>query len=56
LKQPGRDKYFDKLLARIHDIRLSEKVFWHKRKNIYATNIDYESRGRILSLSLTDAE
>lgn len=35
--------YFDELLARIRDIRSSEKVFWRKVLEIYATSIDYDS-------------
>jgi len=34
--------YFDELLARIRDIRSSEKVFWRKVLDIYASSIDYE--------------
>ena len=34
--------YFDELLARIRDIRSSEKVFWRKVLDIYATSIDYD--------------
>jgi hypothetical protein len=30
------------LLARIRDIRSSEKVFWRKVLDIYATSIDYD--------------
>lgn len=41
LKQAGGGKYFDELLARIRDIRSSEKVFWRKVLDIYATSIDY---------------
>jgi hypothetical protein len=40
LKQAGGGNYFDELLARIRDIRSSEKVFWRKVLNIYATSID----------------
>jgi hypothetical protein len=36
--------YFEELLARIRDIRSSEKVFWRKVLDIYATSIDYDSR------------
>lgn len=43
LKQAGGGNYFDKLLARIRDIRSSEKVFWRKILDIYATSIDYDS-------------
>lgn len=40
----ARNDYFDELLARIRDIRSSEKVFWRKVLEIYATSIDYDSR------------
>jgi hypothetical protein len=42
LKQ-ARNDYFDELLARIRDIRSSEKVFYRKVCDIYATSIDYDS-------------
>ncbi|MCI6479661.1 MAG: virulence RhuM family protein [Candidatus Treponema excrementipullorum] len=41
LKELGGGNYFDELLARIRDIRSSEKVFWRKVLDIYATSIDY---------------
>jgi len=41
LKQAGGGHYFDELMARIRDIRSSEKVFWRKVLDIYATSIDY---------------
>jgi len=41
LKQAGGGRYFDELLARIRDIRSSEKIFWRKVLDIYATSIDY---------------
>ncbi len=40
---PGVPDYFDELLARIRDIRSSEKVFWRKVLDIYATSIDYDA-------------
>jgi hypothetical protein len=40
LKQIGGGNYFDELLARIRDIRSSEKIFWRKVLDIYATSID----------------
>jgi len=46
LKNPpaaGDNRYFEELLARIRDIRSSEKVFWRKVLDIYATSIDYDS-------------
>ena len=36
--------YFDELLARIKDIRSSEKRFYEKVKEIYATSIDYDPK------------
>lgn len=42
LKQSGGGNYFDELLNRIRDIRSSEKVFWRKALDIYATSIDYD--------------
>ena len=42
LKKLGGGNYFDELLARIRDIRSSEKVFWRKVLEIYATSIDYD--------------
>ncbi len=42
LKQAGGGNYFDELLARIRDIRSSEKVFWRKVLDIYATSLDYD--------------
>ncbi len=41
LKRAGGGNYFDELLARIRDIRSSEKVFWRKVLDIYSTSIDY---------------
>lgn len=41
LKKAGGGGYFDELLARIRDIRSSEKIFWRKVLDIYATSIDY---------------
>ena len=42
LKNLGGGNYFDELLARIRDIQSSEKVFWRKVLEIYATSIDYD--------------
>ena len=44
LKQAGQGNYFDELLARIRDIRASEKMFWRKVLDIYATSIDYDPK------------
>lgn len=43
LKNPdGRPDYFDELLARIRDIRASEKRFYQKVRDLYALSIDYD--------------
>ncbi len=42
LKQAGGGNYFDELLSRIRDIRASEKVFWRKVLDIYASSVDYD--------------
>jgi hypothetical protein len=44
LKEAGGGDYFDELLARIRDIRSSEKVFYKKVLEIYATRVDYDAR------------
>lgn len=43
LKDPETD-YFEELLARIRDIRASEKLFYKKVLDIYATAVDYDPR------------
>jgi len=42
LKQTDRWDYFDEWLERIRDIRASEKRFYQKIRDIYATAIDYD--------------
>lgn len=44
LKEAGNANYFEELLGRIRDIRSSEKMFWKKVLEIYATSIDYSSK------------
>ncbi|MDP1608472.1 MAG: virulence RhuM family protein [Chlamydiales bacterium] len=44
LKRSGGGNYFNELLSRIRDIRSSEKVFWCKVLDIYATSIDYDPK------------
>lgn len=50
LKNNGGGIYFDELLERIRDIRSSEKVFWRKVLDIYATSVDYNPRTEISTL------
>src|SRR5690606_32384716 len=45
LKQGGG--YFEELLERIRDIRSSEKIFYRKVLEIYATSIDYDPRSEM---------
>lgn len=47
LKNNGESSYFEELLARIRDIRSSEKVFWRKVLDIYATSIDYDPKDKL---------
>ena len=47
LKNNGSSLYFEELLARIRDIRSSEKVFWRKILDIYATSIDYDPNNKL---------
>jgi hypothetical protein len=43
LKNPGGWDYFDELLARIRDIRASEKRFYQKVRDLFALSRDYQS-------------
>lgn len=47
LKELGGGGYFKELLARIRDIRASEKVFYRQVLEIYATSIDYDPHAEI---------
>jgi hypothetical protein len=48
LKKPniGRD-YFDELARRLQDIRTSERRFYQKITDIYATSVDYDSAAAV---------
>lgn len=43
LKNPGGWDYFDELLARIRDIRASEKRFYQKVRDLFALSSDYRA-------------
>ena len=44
LKNPGKGvDYFDELTRRLQDIRTSERRFYQKITDIYATSVDYDS-------------
>ncbi len=48
LKQEGaRSRYFEELLQRIRDIRSSERNFYQKVTDIYATSIDYRKDAKL---------
>ena len=42
LKEAGGGHYFKELLARVRDIRSSEKVFYRQVLDLFATSIDYD--------------
>lgn len=47
LKNPdGRPDYFDEMLARIRDIRASEKRFYQKVRDLFALSSDYDKNDR----------
>jgi hypothetical protein len=47
LKQAGGNDYFDELLQRIREIRLSERNFYRKICDIYQTSVDYDPRAEM---------
>lgn len=47
LKRLGGGGYWKELLARIRDIRATEKVFYRQVLEIYATSIDYDPRASV---------
>ncbi len=49
---PGVPDYFDELLERIRDIRTSERMFYRKVADIYATSIDYDPAGVVWRLEV----
>lgn len=53
LKNPpgkGQKDYFDELLERIRDIRSSERRFYQKVLDIYATSVDYSASAEVSQL------
>lgn len=48
LKNPGKGRdYFDELTQRLQDIRTSERRFYQKITDIYATSVDYNPQAAI---------
>lgn len=56
LKEPGGFDYFDELLARIRDIRASEKRFYQKVRDLFALSSDYHQREQETQLFFAQAQ
>jgi hypothetical protein len=57
LKNPdGRPDYFDELLARIRDIRASEKRFYQKVRDLFSLSSDYDATDKATQLFYADAQ
>jgi hypothetical protein len=51
LKNPdGRPDHFDEMLARIRDIRASEKRFYQKVRDLFALSVDYDKTDRAMQV------
>jgi hypothetical protein len=56
LKNPGGWEYFDELLARIRDIRASEKRFYQKVRDLFALSSDYRVREQETNLFFAEVQ
>ncbi len=57
LKNPdGKPDYFDELLARIRDIRASEKRFYQKVRDLFSLSSDYDSSDKATHLFYADTQ
>ena len=56
LKNPGGWDYFDELLARIREIRASEKRFYQKVRDLFALSSDYNTREKETSLFFAEVQ
>lgn len=57
LKNPdGKPDYFDDLLARIRDIRASEKRFYQKVRELFAISSDYDASDKATQLFYADTQ
>ena len=57
LKNPdGRPDYFDELLARIRDIRASEKRFYQKLRDLFKLSSDYEAREKATQMFFAETQ
>ncbi len=57
LKNPdGRPDYFDELLARIRDIRASEKRFYQKVRDLFALSSDYDATDKVTQMFFAETQ
>lgn len=56
LKNPGGWDYFDELLARIREIRASEKRFYQKVRDLFALSSDYQGREKETQLFFAEVQ
>lgn len=57
LKNPdGRPDYFDELLARIRDIRTSEKRFYQKVRDLFALSSDYDKTDKATQMFFAETQ
>jgi hypothetical protein len=56
LKDPGGWDYFDELLARIREIRASEKRFYQKVRDLFALSSDYRSDDHVARLFFAETQ
>ena len=57
LKNPdGRPDYFDELLARIRDIRASEKRFYQKVRDLFALSSDYDASDKATQMFFAETQ
>lgn len=57
LKKPdGRPDYFDELLARIRDIRASEKRFYQKVRDLFSLSSDYDPTDKATQMFFAEAQ
>lgn len=57
LKNPdGRPDYFDELLARIRDIRASEKRFYQKLRDLFALSSDYDGTDKATQMFFAETQ
>ena len=57
LKNPdGRPDYFDELLARIRDIRASEKRFYQKLRDLFALSSDYDATDKATQMFFAETQ